>query len=79
MTEQQTHLKNVIEQQTAVIKEIEEINNKLNLKKEIALKLQGIREYLVGVGVELPDEEDTTPPEELESEMDKADEAVAAG
>ena len=73
MTEQQTHLKSVIEQQTEIIKEIEELSNQLNVKREMALKLQGIREYLVGTGVELPDENVTTPPGEVEkSELEPA-------
>lgn len=72
MTEQQEHLKNVIEQQTAIIREIDDLSAKLNMKKEMALKLQGIREYLVGVGVELPEEEAPEAPVEEAKELEPA-------
>jgi hypothetical protein len=38
------------------MKEIQDLNNKLNVKREMATKLQGIYEYLTGTGVTLPEE-----------------------
>lgn len=60
MTEQQTHLKSVIEQQSSLLNEIQKINNELTAKREMALKLQGIIEYLSSVGVKLPTSEETS-------------------
>ena len=56
MTEQQEHLKSVIEQSDKLMKEIQDLNNQLNMKREMAAKLQGIYEYLTGTGVTLPEE-----------------------
>lgn len=56
MTEQQNHLQTVIEQQKALVSEINELNNSLSLKKEQFIKLQGVVEYLTGLGVTLPEE-----------------------
>lgn len=57
MTEQQTHLAQVIEQQKEVINDINNLNTQLNTKKELLYKLQGVIEYLEQVGVTLPQEE----------------------
>lgn len=57
MTEQQEHLKSAIDQQASLIDEIQKINNNLTSKREFALKLQGIIEYLTGLGVTLPVQE----------------------
>jgi len=57
MTEQQNHLKSVIEQQNTIINEIQTINNQLAAKREMAAKLQGIIEYLTATGVKLPEED----------------------
>jgi len=64
MTEQQNHLKQVLEQQSTIINEIQNLSNTLNLKKETALKLQGVVEYLSSCGVKLPEEE-------LEGQLDR--------
>ena len=56
MTDQQTHLKSVLEQQNALLNEIQKLNNELGAKREMALKLQGIVEYLTATGVKLPEE-----------------------
>ena len=56
MTDQQTHLKSVVDQQKVLFKEIQELTNELAMKKEVATKLQGIYEYLTGIGVTLPEE-----------------------
>lgn len=54
MTDQQKHLQQVIEQQQQTINEINILNNQLTTKREIALKLQGVLEYLEQTGVVLP-------------------------
>ena len=56
MTEQQKHLKSIIEQSEELMKDIQDLTNKLNMKREMATKLQGIYEYLTGTGVTLPEE-----------------------
>ena len=44
MTDQQNHLKQVLEQQKTLVAEINELNSAVESKKSMALKLQGIRE-----------------------------------
>ena len=56
MTEQQKHLKSIIEQSEELMKDIQDLTNKLNMKREMATKLQRIYEYLTGTGVTLPEE-----------------------
>ena len=46
MTDQQTHLKQVLEQQKGLIEEINALNSQITSKREMAVKLQGIAEYL---------------------------------
>ena len=58
MTEQQTHLQQVIEQQQQLVAEINTLNNQVATKKEIVLKLQGVVEYLQQTGVILPTAEE---------------------
>lgn len=60
MTDQQQDLKNIIETQKTLINEINELNNSIALKKELALKYQGIIEYLTSSGVTLPEPEEQT-------------------
>jgi hypothetical protein len=57
MTEQQEHLKAALSQQTTLIDEIQKLSNAVNTKREIATKLQGVIEYLTGMGISLPPEE----------------------
>ena len=64
MTEQQTHLRQVIEQQQQLVAEINTLNNQVATKKEIVLKLQGVIEYLQQTGVVLPTAEEPEEPEE---------------
>lgn len=56
MTEQQEHLKTCVDQQRELVTEIQNLNNQLTTKRELALKLQGIIEYLTGQGVTLLEE-----------------------
>ena len=46
LTDQQGHLQQVLEQQKTLVAEINELNNTVATKREMALKLQGVREYL---------------------------------
>ena len=62
LTEQQKHLQSVLEQQQTLIAEINTLEAQVRSKREMAVKLQGIAEYLNGIGVKLPDPEESTPP-----------------
>jgi hypothetical protein len=70
MTESQQHLKSVTEQQAVLLEDIQKLNTEFNSKREMAIKLQGIIEYLNSIGVHLPKEEDkeesTSKQEDLE-------------
>ena len=57
LTEQQNHLQQVIEQQKTLIAEIQTLNSQVESKRNMATKLQGIVEYLDGIGVKLPEPE----------------------
>ena len=58
LTEQQGHLKSVIEQQQSLSQEVQQLNAALENKRAMFTKLQGVREYLEQTGVELPKEEE---------------------
>ena len=60
-TEQQNHLKSVMEQAQTLANEINQLEGQAKSKREMFLKLQGIVEYLQQTGVELPKEEEETP------------------
>ena len=68
MTDQQNHLKQVLEQQKTLVAEINELNSAVESKKSMALKLQGVLEYLQQLGIELPKEEEA-PAEEATAEV----------
>ena len=76
LTEQQGHLQQVLEQQQTLINEINELNSQVNTKRELAVKLQGVREYLEQTGVKLPEPE---PEAEGEAEADSAATEVVEG
>ena len=57
MTEQENHLKQVLTQQKTLVDEINALNNQITTKRELAVKLQGIAEYLDQLGVKVPEEE----------------------
>ena len=61
LTEQQKHLQSVIEQQQTLISEINTLEAQAKSKREMAVKLQGIAEYLNGIGVKLPTAEEAAP------------------
>ena len=56
-TEQQNHLKSVVEQSQTLVNEINQLEGQAKQKRELFLKLQGIVEYLQQTGFELPKEE----------------------
>lgn len=66
MTEQQTHLQQVIEQQQQLVAEINTLNNQVATKRELAIKLQGVIEYLQQTGIVLPTVEEPEIQEEPE-------------
>ena len=69
MTDQQQHLAQVLEQQKSLVNEINELTTQVESKKQMALKLQGVLEYLQQLGVELPKED--------EAEAETAEDSVA--
>ena len=58
MTDQENHLKQVLTQQKTLVDEINALNNQITSKREMAVKLQGIAEYLDQLGVKVPTEEE---------------------
>ena len=76
MTDQQNHLKQVLEQQKGLIEEINALNSQITSKREMAVKLQGIAEYLDQIGVKLPTEEEAAATSEATPEV--VEEAPAA-
>ena len=67
LTEQQTHLKSVIDQQNTLAQEVQQLNAALDSKRSMYTKLQGVREYLEQTGVTLPEPE--APAEAVEPEV----------
>ena len=61
LTEQQKHLQSVLEQQQTLISEINTLEAQAKSKREMVMKLQGIAEYLNGIGVKLPEAEEAAP------------------
>ncbi len=68
-TEQQNHLKQVAEQSQTLVSEINTLESQAKSKREMLLKLQGIAEYLDGLGVKLPTEEEAAEGEAAETEV----------
>ena len=68
-TEQQNHLKQVAEQSQTLVAEINSLEGQAKSKREMLLKLQGIAEYLDGLGVKLPTEEEAAEGEAAETEV----------
>ena len=67
MIDQQEHLKTVIRQRQQILIELQDLNAEVTLKRETLLKLQGIFEYLTGIGIKLPEE--PSAPEAVTSEV----------
>ena len=71
MTEQQTHLSQLLEQQQTLINDINTLNTQLTSKRELALKVQGAIEYLQQTGTTLPEPEEEKKEEEAAEETPK--------
>ena len=73
LTDQQKHLQSVLEQQQTLVSEINTLEAQARSKREMAMKLQGIAEYLNGIGVKLPEPEAAAPssPEASNTEVVK--------
>ena len=59
MTEQQEHLANLLNQRQQLSQELESLQGKATVKRELFLKVQGVIEYLTQIGVVLPEPEPT--------------------
>ena len=57
LTEQQSHLKNLLEQRAGLVAEINELNSTAAAKRELVLRSLGAIEYLQQIGVTLPEPE----------------------
>ena len=57
MTEQQQHLQSAIQQQNTLLNEIQKLQAEIDNKRQLAVKAQGIIEYLDQIGVKLPEAE----------------------
>ena len=53
MSEQQEHLKNLLNQQKDLAKEVQELQEQIEAKRQTFFKVQGAIEYLNQTGVEL--------------------------
>ncbi len=71
LTEQQQHFQSVISQQNALIAEINELTAQADAKRQQAMKLQGIMEYLTELGVKLPEPESSSIDESVEDTAGK--------
>ena len=76
LNEQQGHLQQILDQQRTLINEINELQNQVASKREMALKLQGVREYLEQTGVTLPESEEAPAAEEAPAEEASPTEVV---
>ena len=72
MTDQENHLKQVLTQQKALVDEINALNNQITSKREMAVKLQGIAEYLDQLGVKVPTEEEAPAAEATPEAVEEA-------
>ena len=76
LNEQQGHLQQILDQQRTLVNEINELQNQVASKREMALKLQGVREYLEQTGVTLPESEEAPAAEEAPAEEASSTEVV---
>jgi len=67
MTDQQNHLSQVLQQQKQLVADINRLNSQLESKRELAIKLQGVIEYLTEIGVKLPEPESESTEESAET------------
>ena len=69
LNEQQNHLAQVLQQQQTLVQEINNLNSQVENKKQMALKLQGVAEYLDQIGIKLPEPETSPTGEEGDTEV----------
>lgn len=79
MTEQQKHLQNLLNQRQEIVKQIEELQNKITGAKELGLKVQGAIEYLEQIGVKLEEEVEVKETTVVEDTADQLLEEAVAG
>ena len=72
MTEQQQHLQSAIQQQNVLLNEIQKLQTEIDNKRQLAVKAQGIIEYLDQIGVKLPEAETETTEDEAAPESPDA-------
>ena len=72
MTEQQQHLQSAIQQQNVLLNEIQKLQTEIDNKRQLAVKAQGIIEYLDQIGVKLPEAETETAEGEAAAESKDA-------
>ena len=70
MTEQQQHLQSAIQQQNVLLNEIQKLQTEIDNKRQLAVKAQGIIEYLDQIGVKLPEAETETADEKAPESPD---------
>ena len=73
MTEQQQHLQSAIQQQNVLLNEIQKLQTEIDNKRQLAVKAQGIIEYLDQIGVKLPEAEPETAEGEAAPESPNAE------
>ena len=69
LTEQQTHLQSVIDQQNTLAQEVQQLYTAHDSKRSMYTKLHGVIEYLEQTGVTLPEPEAEAPAEAVEPEV----------
>ena len=63
MSEQQSHLANLLQQRQNLINEINGLQQQATEKRELLLRASGAIEYLTQIGVKLPEQPAETPEE----------------
>ena len=66
MSEQQSHLANLLQQRQTLIDEINDLQQQAAGKRELLLRASGAIEYLQQIGVTLPEEKPEEPATETE-------------
>ena len=73
MSEQQEHLKNLVNQRNNILNEIQNLNSQITVKRELALRASGAIEYLQQIGIELPTEEEAPATPAVEGDVVNAE------
>ena len=78
MSEQQSHLANLLQQRQTLIDEINDLQQQAAGKRELLLRASGAIEYLQQIGVTLPEEKPAEPVAETEVVEEVAEPTPAA-